>query len=136
MCGQTRTHGSEGADRWKHRSATRHYEGFEGAPVEEYKSIESVVAIAAFIVEHGALGGKLLEYFSDLDDAKTAIEDNYAGEFASLSGFARELTEETTTIPENLAYYIDYDAMARDLEINDLLTIETGFEEVHVFWLH
>jgi antirestriction protein len=116
--------------------AIHDYEGFEGAPVEEYQSIESVVAIAGFIETHGALGGKLLEYFCNLDDAKTAIEDNYAGEFASLTDFARELTEETTTVPENLIYYIDYDAMARDLEINDVLTMETGFEKVHVFWRH
>ena len=112
------------------------YEGFEGASIEEYQSIESVVAIAEFVKEHGALGGKLLEYFCDLENARAANEDNYAGEFSSLSDFARELTEETTKIAESLIYYIDYEAMARDLEINDVLTIETGFEEVHVFWRH
>lgn len=43
-------------------------------------------------------------------------------------------TEVTTQIPENLKYYIDYERMGRDLEINDVLAIETGFEEVHIFW--
>jgi antirestriction protein len=85
----------EGAEEY----AIHDYEGFESASIEEYQSIESVIAIAAFIKEHGALGGKLLGYFSNLDDAKTAIEENYAGEFDSLTDFARELTEESTAIP-------------------------------------
>lgn len=35
---------------------------------------------------------------------------------------------------KTIQYYIDWGAMARDWEINDILTIETGFEAVHVFW--
>ena len=31
--------------------------------------------------------------------------------------------------------YIDYRAMARDMEYGgDLFTLETSFEQVHVFW--
>ena len=114
--------------------AIHDYEGFEGARIEEYQGIESVAEIAAFIGEHGALGGKLLEYFGDLDDARTAMEEDYSGEYSSLADFAQELTEETTKISENLQYYIDYERMGRDLEINDVLAVETGFEEVHIFW--
>lgn len=114
--------------------AIHDYEGFEGARIEEYQGVESVAEIAAFIGEHGALGGKLLEYFGDLEDARTAIEEEYRGEYLSLADFAQELTEETTEIPENLQYYIDYERMGRDLEINDVLAVETGFEEVHIFW--
>ena len=114
--------------------AIHDYEGFEGARIEEYQGIESVAEIAAFICEHGALGGKLLEYFGDLEVARTAMDENYRGEYSSLADFAQELTEETTEMPENLQYYIDYERMARDLEINDVLAIETGFEEVHIFW--
>lgn len=114
--------------------AIHDYEGFEGARVEEYSGIAEVCALAAFIEEHGALGGKLLEHFGNLEDAKTAIDDCYHGEFKSVADFAEELTEETTQIPESLRYYIDYERMARDLEINDVLAIETGFEQVHIFW--
>lgn len=32
--------------------------------------------------------------------------------------YAYDLIEETTEIPENLRYYIDYEAIARDMEIN------------------
>jgi len=116
--------------------AIHDYEGFEGVSIAEYQDIESVVEIAAFIEEHGELGGKLIAYFGDLDEARETIRDRYAGQYRSLEDFARELTEETTSIPENLAYYVDYERMARDLEIGDVLSIETGCEQVHVFWNH
>ena len=38
-------------------------------------------------------------------------------------------------IPKRYEYYIDWEAMGRDMELSgDVFTIETGFEEVHVFW--
>ena len=116
--------------------AIHDHEGFEGATIEEYSSVESIAEIAAFIEEHGALGGKLIEHYSDLDDAREVMEDHYAGQYAPVAAFAEEITEETTQIPENLKCYIDYERMARDIEVNDVLAIETGFEEVHIFWRH
>jgi antirestriction protein len=116
--------------------AIHDYEGFEGARIEEYSGIDEVCTLAEFIGEHGALGGKLLEHFGDLESAREAIEDHYAGCYASVADFVQELTEETTAIPEPLRYYIDWRAIARDMEINDILAIETGFEETHIFWRH
>jgi antirestriction protein len=116
--------------------AIHDYEGFEGASVSEYQGIDSVAELAAFIAEHGPLGGKLVEYFGSLDDAREAMEEHYAGEYQSVADFAQELTEQSTEIPASLQYYIDWERMARDLEINDVLTIETGFECVHIFWRH
>lgn len=53
---------------------------------------------------------------------------------ASLADYVQELTEECMTIPERLRSYIDWQAMAHDAELGgDLFTIETGYEEVHVF---
>ena len=119
------------AEEW----AIHDYEGYEGARLEEYSGIEKAHALALFIVEHGRLGAKLLDHLGgDLDEAEAAFED-YAGEHRTLADFAREITEETTEIPERLANYIDYDAIARDMELNgDVFTVELGFDEVHVFW--
>lgn len=114
--------------------AIHDYEGFEGASLSEYQGIESVAELAAFIAEHGKIGGKLVEYFGNLDDARDAIEDHYAGQYQSIDDFAQELTEQSTQIPECLRYYIDWEHMGRDLEINDVLTIETDFRCIHVFW--
>lgn len=119
------------AEEW----AIHDFEGFEGARLEEYSGIDRAHAFAVFIVEHGRLGGELLNHFcGDLEEAELALE-NYAGEYKCLADFAQELTEETMQIPEALAYYIDYAAMARDMELNgDVFTLELGHEEVHVFW--
>ncbi len=116
------------AEEW----AIHDYEGFEGVSISEWESFERV--IAAFIAEHGKLGGKLVEYFGSLQDAQNAISDQYAGEYRSTADFVQDMTEQGTDIPESLQYYIDWGAMARDWEINDILTIETGFEAVHIFW--
>ncbi len=83
--------------------AIHDFEGFEGAEIGEYTSINTVARIADFIGEHGELGGRLLSHFAnDLEDAKIAFE-NHAGEYKSLADFAQELTEQTTEIPKSLA---------------------------------
>ena len=92
----------------------------------------------AFINEHEKLGHALLYHFcGEVRVARSALEDNYCGVFHSLADFAQHITEETTKIPKNLAYYIDYEAMARDMEYSgDVFTVETGNAQVHVFWNH
>ncbi len=121
------------AEEW----AIHDYEGFEGAELFEYSSIENVVTLVEFINEHGRLGAELLNHFdNDFDDTNKALE-NHAGEYESLADFARELTEQSTKIPQNIAYYIDYDAMAKDMEMSgDVFTIELRFDQSHVFWAH
>ncbi len=57
--------------------------------------------------------------------------------YGSLADYVEELTEQTSQIPEHLQYYIDYDRMGRDMELSgDFYTIETSFDDVHVFWSH
>ncbi len=136
MCGETCKHGSEGTGRWQHRPVTRHYEGFEGASLSEYASFETVCALAEFITEHGRLAAKVYGYFgNDLDEARAAFED-YAGEYRSSADFAEELVRESgTEIPSSLEYYIDWQALARDMALNgEILVFQTGFDEVHIFW--
>lgn len=117
--------------------AIHDYEGFNGYSVSEYEGMESVHDIACFIEEYPEMGGELLGYFSDIEEAKKAAEENYCGCFKSIADYAEELTEDTSQIPENLAFYIDYERMGRDMEMSgDVFTIETKFDEVHVFWSH
>ena len=116
--------------------AIHDYEGFEGVTIKEYAGIDTVARIGAFIAEHGALGAGLLEQFvGDMDQADTALQDCYHGQFASLADFMEDLTAESgTTIPEALRYYIDWKAIARDAEMNgEFFTVETSHNEVHVF---
>lgn len=119
------------AEEW----AIHDYEGFGAARLEEYTGFERVSELALFITEHGEIGVALLEHFcGNLDEAREAIADRYHGSFASLADYMQELTEETTTVPHALRYYIDYQAMARDAEMNgDLFTVATAWDVVHVF---
>ena len=91
--------------------------------------------MGAFIAEHGALGAGLLEQFvGDIDQAESALQDCYHGQFASLADYMEELTAESVTIPEALRYYVDWEAMARDAEMGgEFFTIETARDEVHIF---
>ena len=122
------------AEEW----AIHDYEGFSGVYISEHEGFESVHEKALFIQEHGDIASELLNHFgSHLEDAEKAIEENYAGEYKSLADFAEELTEETGDIPTHLAFYIDYERMGRDMDLSgDVYTVETGFEEVHIFWAH
>ena len=114
------------------------YEGFGGYTLSEYAGIETAHDIACFIAEYSDFGGELLNQFGgDLEEARTAAEENYCGCYKSLADYAQELTEETTQIPENISYYIDFERMGRDMELGgDIFTIETGYEIVHIFWNH
>ena len=118
------------AEEW----AIHDYEGFEGIRIAEYDGFERVAELAAFVIEHRKLGAEVFSYYGSLDDARTALSDQYAGQYESLADFAQEITEETTEIPQQLRFYVDYERMARDMAISDIIAIETGASQVHVFW--
>ncbi|TVZ39756.1 antirestriction protein [Alteromonadaceae bacterium 2753L.S.0a.02] len=120
------------AEEW----AIHDFEGFGSHRLSEYDSFERVSELAQFIEEHEELGAELISHFcGDIEEARKAIEEQYAGCHKSVADFAEELTEGTTEIPESLARYIDYKAMAYDLEVSgDIFTLELAFEEVHIFW--
>ena len=115
--------------------AIHDYEGFDGYQLGEYAGIDTAHAVACFLAEYPEFGGRLLEHCGELEQAREIAENNYHGCYASLADCAQELTEDSTDIPANLRYYIDYQAMARDMELNgDVIVIERGYQEVHVFW--
>lgn len=118
------------AEEW----AIHDYEGFESIRIVEYEGFERVAELAAFVIEHGRLGAEVFRYFGSVEEARSAMSDQYAGQYKSLADFAQELTEETASIPEPLRFYVDYERMARDMAISDVIAFETGFSEVHVFW--
>ncbi len=129
---------AESSEELSEEFAIHDYEGFGSYGLSEFESLEKVHEMACFITEHPVIGGELLSFYGgSLEDAKTAAGENYAGCYKAVSEFAEQLTEETTEIPEKLSYYIAYNRMGRDMELNgDIYTIETSFEEVHIFWAH
>ncbi|MCJ2187880.1 antirestriction protein ArdA [Novosphingobium beihaiensis] len=118
------------AEEW----AIHDYEGFGSIHLSEYEGIERVAELANFLREHGQLGAELFEHYGDIGEAREAMEERYHGCFPSLADYVQDLTEESTQIPEHLHFYIDWHAMARDAELSgDLFTIQTAFDEIHVF---
>lgn len=119
------------AEEW----AIHDYKGFASIRISEYASFDRVAELAAFIAEHGALGAELIDHFcGDLDEARGALEDCHLGQYESLAEYVQDITEETTGIPHTLRHYIDWQAMARDCELNgDLFAIQTAHDSVHVF---
>lgn len=116
--------------------AIHDYDNFYSLRLSEWESIDDVHAYATFIAEHGHLGAELLVY-TGIEHAQAMMSDGYAGCYESLAAFVQELTEATTSIPKNLAYYIDYARMACNMELSgDIVTIETAHDEVHIFWNH
>ena len=59
----------------------------------------------------------LLDLGYNLDEVLDRYEDVCVFE-GKASDYAYDLINETTEIPESLRYYIDYDAIARDMQIN------------------
>lgn len=116
--------------------AIHDYEDFGEVTISEYAGIDRLVEMASFLRERGNLGAAVLEYLSgDVEAARSALDDQYHGVFASLADCFEELTQETTQIPDNLRNYIDWEAVGRDAELNgDVFTVKTGHDEVHVFW--
>jgi len=122
------------AEEW----AIHDFEGFGGYGLSEYEGFERVHDLACFINENSEIAGELLNHFDgDLSEATKAIEENYNGCYSSIADYVQELTQDTSEIPEHLAFYIDYEKMGRDMDLNgDILTIQTAHDEVHIFWNH
>lgn len=115
--------------------AIHDYEGFGGVRIEEYTGVNRIATIAGFLEAHGELAALVLAYYSgDIEEAQAAMEDRYLGSYGTLADYVQDVTEATTFIHDSLRYYIDWQAMARDAELNgDFFTIESDFQTVHVF---
>lgn len=115
--------------------AIHDYEGYGAYRLGEYEGLEQAHKIARFIEEHGELAAELLNYYSDIEEAVKVMEEDHCGCYSSVADYAEELTEETTEIPDNLVFYINYERMGRDMEMSgDIFTIQTAHDEVHIFW--
>jgi len=113
--------------------AIHDFEGFGGVNISEYESIETIAELAVFITEHGELGAELFNYYS-IEDAKKILEENYYGAYDSEVDFAHVIFDDcySNAIPENLQFYFDYKAFARDLFINDYFSVDAD-GQTHVF---
>lgn len=114
--------------------AIHDFEGFEGYDLGEHEGVENVYNIACFIEEQGEIAARLLANFhSNIEEAKNAFDEHYCGCFTSIADFAEDFSDQTDQIPKDLRPYINFEAMGNDM---DVFAIETGSQEVHIFWNH
>lgn len=105
-----------------------------GIWVGEYASIERVCNIAEFVRSHDCWGQELLDYCGgDIEQARHMAE-NYMGSCNSWEDWVEDFYRETyPPIPDELEYYVNWDAMARDWQANGYyVTIECE-GATHVF---
>lgn len=115
--------------------AIHDYDDYGKLRLGEYESIDTVHRIALLLKEYGKLGEALLnEYDLDIDEAERVFTDGrYQGCWSSVEDYAQEYIESCCEIPDCIAYYIDYSALARDMQLGgDITALETGYEETHI----
>ena len=84
-------------------------------------------AFTAFCDHHGE---------EPTEDQICKYEDGYAGRDQSLESWCEGFLEETgqlESVPQNLRFYFNFQAYARDLEANDIFTVDHN-RDVLVFW--
>lgn len=109
-------------------------EGF-GNAIGEYTPLEKVAELGQAIEEHGAPFLAFLEIYDGVEtnDAWTItneFQDQYQGEYGSMKEFAYDYVDSCgwngmESIPAELKNYLDWDMIARDLEMD--MTETNGF---------
>lgn len=73
--------------------------------------------------------------YASVDD----FQDAYQGCYDDLEDYARQYVDDTGMLhdmPDNLKYYFDYAAFARDAEMGGDIWTERGDDGLHVFYNH
>lgn len=127
------------AEEW----AIHDYEEFGTLRLSEFEDIESVAKVAELIVGHGPVFAGLVSHFGGLpeglEEASSAMEHDYCGEFRSIADYAAHLVEECSgsflkQLPEFVRYHIDYEGIANDMQYGgEIFTVEVC-GKIHVFW--
>lgn len=108
------------------------YDGFYGL---EPISPEKIIETAQALTEHGEAYAIYAEHVGECDATVKGFEESYSGTWDSFKDYATELFDECYLheVPESIRFYIDYDAFARDLEINDYFYERGSDGKNHVF---
>jgi antirestriction protein len=126
------------AEEW----AIHDYEGFGPVHVREYESLDTLARVAEGVDRYGAgflAALSLCGGVRGVEEAFKRIEDGYQGAWESVRDWVEELMEdchgrELEALPPLLRYAIDWDDVARELELSgDVETVELENQQ-HIFW--
>ena len=88
--------------------------------ISQFSSLEEVSAIGLAVEEHGEA---FFHFAADVgvDYAIEKFEEAYLGEWDSEVVYAQQYYEDIWEIPAHLEFYIDWDAVARDLFLESVV---------------
>lgn len=115
--------------------------GYDGIPSHfgEYPDLEELITYCEGYAEQGDAWKAYVEYFS-FEPSLADFEERYQGEYSNPTDWAEHFIDETdglSGMPENLRYYFDYEAYARDAEMSgDLTFCQESHSTCYVFWNH
>ena len=121
---------SAGAEEW----AIHDCEGFGSIRLSEWEDVDRVAELGALIEEHGAAFAAYADHVGIDYATEESFQDAYCGEWDSENAYAEHVFDELYLheVPEHIQGYIDYEAFARDLFINDCFGVDSD-SGVHVF---
>jgi antirestriction protein len=126
----------EACEEW----AIHDYENWGGINTNESEDIDKLASLAAILKKHGKAFAVYYNYYGN-DVTAENFEEYYLGEYESEEDFVQEQWNEQGKLKELeklgiLQCYIDWKAIANDWFIDDYLSIEERYQEVHVFVRH
>ncbi|MEO0631997.1 MAG: antirestriction protein ArdA, partial [Planctomycetota bacterium] len=116
-------------------------EGFGGLALNEAESMEDLSRLSLLIAEHSELFADVAAYLGGatwIDEAEGWFVDRYHGAFSSVLEYTWQFiedcyAEQLDQMGDFLGRYIDYEAIARDLELGgDIITFKRD-GEIHIF---
>ena len=107
------------AEEW----AIHDYDDFDDLRLSEYESLETISQVAENIVERGELFIEAYKYTNSIDETIEMLNDRFIGYYDSIVDYVEETTD-ISTVPQHLQYYIDFESLARDIELSG---------EIHTF---
>ena len=115
-------------------------EGFGGITLSESESFETVAELAEAISKEGEAFATFYDCntYDSVEDALEKFSENYLGEFETEKDFAEEQLNENGTIEAVkeaglAAYYIDFEAVARDWFCGDYWSSQAPGGRVYVY---
>ncbi|MGQ4002893.1 antirestriction protein ArdA [Francisellaceae bacterium CB299] len=101
------------AEEW----AIHDYDDFDDLRLSEYESLETISQVAENIAEHGELFIEAYKYTNSIDETIEMLNDRFIGYYDSIVDYVEETTD-ISTVPQHLQYYIDFESLARDIELS------------------
>lgn len=107
------------AEEW----AIHDYENFGGYRVSEGEDLARLVQLAWYIEQHGEWIGDACAYFGNSIGELESMMEHYLGAWENAAEYAADYYEQCGTlkeVPEQLQYHIDWDGVARDMDLVEI----------------